>query len=409
METRLFRHAAFTRFWVGDIASTLANQMLVIAVGWQIYDITNSALSLGLVGLAHFGAQLLFTLPAGHVADRYDRRRVAMLCQWIQCAAALTLATGNYAGWINSELIYACVALSGMAQTFQNPAMRALLPSLVGVELLQRCIAFHAAAKKTAVIVGPALGGVVYWWGASAVYIGSAACFALAGIIIILIHSTFDRRAHEPATLRYVFGGLHYIFGKPVILGAISLDLFATLLGGAVALLPIYARDILQTGPLGLGLLRSAPAAGGVLASLYLVRWPLTHSVGKILFLSVAAFGVTTVVFGLSTWLPVSLLALALMGAADMVSAVIRMSLVQLETPVEMRGRVSAVHSLFTGTSNHLGQFESGLTAVWWGTVPAVVVGGIGTLLVVGLWMRWFPDLIKRQVLAGQRESPKIF
>ena len=202
-----------------------------------------------------------------------------------------------------------------------------------------------------------------------------------------------------PSALHYVFGGLQYIFGKPIILGAITLDLFATLLGGAVALLPIYARDILQAGPLGLGLLRCAPAVGAVLSSLYLVRSPLTHSVGKILFISVATFGVTTVVFGLSTWLPLSLLALAIMGAADMVSAVIRMTLVQLETPAEMRGRVSAVHSLFTGTSNHLGQFESGITAAWWGTVPAVVVGGIGTLLVVGLWLRWFPDLIKREAV----------
>ncbi len=404
MQTSLFRHAAFTRFWVGDIASTLANQMLVLAVGWQIYDITNSALSLGLVGLAHFGAQLLFTLPAGHVADRYERRQVAMICQWIQCAAALTLAAANYGGWINAEIIYAGVGLTGMAQTFQNPALRSLLPSLVGVELLQRCIAFHAAAKKTAIIVGPALGGVIYLWGASAVYIGSAAFFALAAAIILCIHSSFERRDHEPATVRSVFGGLHYILGKPIILGAISLDLFATLLGGAVALLPIYARDILQTGPLGLGLLRSAPALGGVLASLYLVRSPLTHSVGKILFISVATFGVTTVVFGLSTWLPLSLLALAIMGAADMVSAVIRLTLVQLETPAEMRGRVSAVHSLFTGTSNHLGQFESGVTAAWWGTVPAVVVGGIGTLVVVGLWMRWFPDLIKRQTIVQQRQ-----
>lgn len=405
MNTSLFRHAAFTRFWIGDIASVLGNQMLVLAVGWQIYDITNSALSLGLVGLAHFGAQFLFTLPAGHAADRYDRRHVAMICQWLQCITAILLAAANFGGWISAEIIYASVTLTGIAQTFQNPAMRSLLPSLVGEELLPRCIAFHAAAKKTAIIIGPALGGVMYWWGSSAVYVVSAACYALAGVIIILIHSTFVRRPHEPVTLQYVFGGLHYIFNKPIILGAISLDLFAMLLGGAVALLPIYARDILQTGPLGLGLLRSAPAAGAVLASLYLVRSPMTRSVGKILFVSVAVFGVTTIVFGLSTWLPLSLLALAIMGMADMVSVVIRSSLVQLETPVEMRGRVSAVHSLFTGTSNHLGQFESGITAAWWGTAPAVVVGGVGTLVVVGLWVRWFPDLMKREALAARREG----
>lgn len=404
MQTSLFRHPVFTRFWVGDIASVLANQMLVLAVGWQIYDITNSAMSLGLVGLAHFGAQFLCTLPAGHIADRYDRRHVAALCQLIQCAVALMLAASNFTGSISEEMIYVSVVITGVAQTFQNPAMRSLLPSLVGGALLPRCIAFHAAAKKIAIIVGPALGGVVYLWGTSTVYFSSAACYAMAGGIILYIHSTFVRRTNEPATLQYVFGGLHFIFGKPIILGAISLDLFATLLGGAVALLPIYARDILHTGPLGLGLLRSAPAAGAVLASLYLVRWPLTHSVGRILFTSVTVFGITTIVFGLSTWLLLSLFALAIMGMADMVSVVIRSSLVQLETPEHMRGRVSAVHSLFTGTANHLGQFESGVTAAWWGTVPSVVIGGIGTLLVAGLWLRWFPDLIKREVLAVRRE-----
>jgi hypothetical protein len=314
------------------------------------------------------------------------------------------LALGNYGGWINSEIIYASVVLTGTAQTYQNPALRSLLPSLVGMELLPRCIAFHGAVKKAAVIAGPALGGLIYLWGATAVYIASAVAFASAGAIIVCIRATRVRRHQEADTLRYMFGGLHYIFGKPIILGAITLDLFATLLGGAVALLPIYARDILQTGPLGLGLLRSAPALGAVLASIYLVRAPLTHSVGKVLFVSVAAFGVCTVVFGLSAWLPLSLLALTIMGLADMVSVVIRTSLVQLETPDEMRGRVSAVHSLFTGTANHLGQFESGITAAWWGTVPAVVAGGIGTLLVVALWLRWFPDLVKRETIATRRE-----
>lgn len=404
MQPSLLRHAAFTRFWVGDIASTLANQMLVLAVGWQIYEITNSALSLGLVGLAHFGAQLLFTLPAGHCADRYDRRRVATLCQIVQGMAATALAAANLGGWISSELIYACAVLTGTAQTFQNPALRSLLPSLVGVVLLPRCIAFHGAVKKAAVIAGPALGGLVYLWGAGPVYWTGAAAFALAGTIILAIPATGARHHHEPASLQYMLGGLHYIIGKPIILGAITLDLFATLLGGAVALLPIYARDILQTGPLGLGLLRSAPAVGAVLASLYLVRSPLTRGVGKILFAAVATFGICTVVFGLSTWLPLSLLALTVMGMADMVSVVIRTSLVQLETPDEMRGRVSAVHSLFTGTSNQLGQFESGITAAWWGAMPAVVAGGIGTLAIVGLWLRWFPDLLRREALTTRGE-----
>ena len=395
----LLRHAVFTRYWVGDIASVVANQMMVLAVGWQIYDITHSAMSLGLVGLAHFGAQFLCTLPAGHFADRQDRRIVALICQLVQCATALLLAAAHLQGWLGSTLIYACVALSATAQTFQNPAMRSLLPALVGLEHLPRCITFHAAVKKAAIIAGPALGGAIYLIGPTAVYVSAAATFLLAGAIMIGIRITYSPRVREPASLAYVLGGLHYIFKQPILLGAITLDLFATLLGGAVALLPIYAKDILATGPVGLGLMRSAPALGAVLASLWLVRHPLKRGVGKTLFWSVAGFGAATVVFGFSTWLPLSLLALALMGVADMVSVVIRSSLVQLETPDEMRGRVSAVHSLFTGTANHLGQFESGVTAAWWGTVPAVVVGGLGTLAVVGLWLRWFPQLLKRDSL----------
>ena len=399
-QVSLFRHAVFTRYWVGDIASVLANQMLILALGWQIYDLTSSAMSLGLVGLAHFGAQCVFTLPAGHIADRHDRRRVALVSQLVQGAVALVLATANLGGWINAGVIYACVFAAAIGQTFQNPAMRSLLPSLVGIELLPRCIAFHAAAKKAAIIVGPALGGAIYLAGASTTYTTSAATFMVAGSLILCIRSTHVPRAYEPANWTYVLGGLRYIFRNPILAGAITLDLFATLLGGAVALLPIYARDILNTGPVGLGLLRSAPALGAVLASLWLIRFPLTHSVGKILFASFAAFGITTIVFGYSTWLPLSLLALTLMGMADMVSVVIRSSLVQLETPDDMRGRVSAVHSLFTGTANHLGQFESGVTAAWWGTVPAVIVGGVGTLVVVGVWTQLFPALVKRDTLA---------
>jgi MFS family permease len=393
------RHAIFTRYWVGDIVSVIANQMLVLALGWQVYDLTHSAMALGLVGLAHFGAQFVFTLPAGHAADTYDRRTIACICQLAQCAVAGTLAAAQLGGWLSAEIIYACVFASAIAQTFQNPALRSLLPSLVGVEQLPRCIAFHAAVKKAAIIAGPALGGAVYLAGAHVVYLAGTAVFLAAGAILLTLPPRQAPRAREPVTLNHVLGGLRYIVRNPVLAGAITLDLFATLLGGAVALLPIYARDILDTGPVGLGLMRSAPAVGAVLASLWLVRHPLKRGVGRTLFWSVAGFGAATVVFGLSTWLPLSLLALTLMGMADMVSVVIRSSLVQLETPDEMRGRVSAVHSLFTGTANHLGQFESGVTAAWWGTVPAVVVGGLGTLAVVGLWMRLFPALVKRNAL----------
>ena len=279
----LLRHAAFTRYWVGDIASTLANQMVVLAVGWQIYDITQSAMSLGLVGLAHFGAQLLCTLPSGHVADRHDRRVVAFLCQLVQCASAALLATAYVNGWLNAQhgsaLIYTCVALSAAAQTFQNPAMRSLLPSLVGESLLARSIAFHAGAKKAAIIVGPALGGAIYLLGPAAVYSSAALMFIVAGVIMSGMPAIVASRAREPATLGYVLGGLRYIVKNPILFGAITLDMFATLLGGAVALLPIYAKDILGTGPMGLGLMRSAPALGAVLASLWLVRRPLKRNV----------------------------------------------------------------------------------------------------------------------------------
>ncbi|MEI8034283.1 MAG: MFS transporter [Betaproteobacteria bacterium] len=399
----MLKNSAFSRYWIGDTTSVLANQMLVLAFGWQIYDLTQSALSLGFIGLAHFGAQFLLTLPAGHWADRYNRQRIAVACQLIQAFAALLLAFANYGGWINTPLIYLCAVLSGASQTFQNPALRSLLPDLVGEAQLARCIAFHGAVKKGAVILGPALGGVLYLWGASAVYAISAIAYLLATVIFSYIPATKSRPHDAPATLQYVFGGLHYITNHPIILGAISLDLFATLLGGAVALLPIYARDILHAGPIGLGLLRSAPAIGAVLASLYLSYFPLKNSIGKILFLCVSVFGLTTIIFGLSTSLTLSLISLLIMGAADMISVVIRSTLVQLETPPSMRGRVSAVHSLFTGTSNQLGQFESGITAAWWGTVPSVVIGGIGTLAIVGIWLVRFPTLVKREQLYEPR------
>jgi MFS family permease len=399
LESDLFAHRPFRRYWLGETASTLAWQMLVVALGWQMYELTGSALSLGLIGLVQFLSQLLFTLVAGYAADRHDRRYIAFICQLVQCALAATLASGSYAGWLSSGALYACAFLLGSAQAFQSPTMRALLPALVGREVLAKSIAWSSAAKKAAVIIGPALGGVIYLLDASVVYGTSALAFAAAGAFLSTIRVPFKAPDPEPVTLKAIFGGLAYMRRHPVLLGAISLDLFATLLGGATALLPIYARDILDTGPWGLGLLRAAPAVGAVLVSAYLVRSPFRRGVGRIMFVSVAMFGAATIVFGLSRSLPLSLAALVLMGASDMISVVIRLSLVQLETPDEMRGRVSAVNSLCTGTSNHLGQFRSGVTADWFGTVASVVIGGIGTLLVVALWMRWFPVLSRRQSL----------
>ncbi len=373
--------------------------MLVVAVGWQMYELTDSALALGLIGLVQFLSQLLFTLVAGYAADRYNRRYIAIACQLVQCALAVALAAASRGGWASSGFLYGCAFLLGTAQAFQSPTLRALLPALVAREVLARSIAWTSAVKKAAVIAGPALGGVIYLVDASVVYGTSAACFAIAAALLAGIFVPFRTADPEPVTLKSIFGGIAYMSRHPVLLGAITLDLFATLLGGATALLPIYAKDILDTGPWGLGLLRAAPAVGAVLVSVYLMRSPFRQDVGRIMFASVAVFGVATIVFGVSRALPLSLAALVVMGASDMVSVVIRLTLVQLETPDEMRGRVSAVNSLCTGTSNHLGQFRSGVTADWFGVVPSVVIGGIGTLLIVALWMRWFPGLARRQSL----------
>lgn len=399
MRLPLAGNPAFTRLWTAETATVLAYQMLVVAIGWQIYELTDSALDLGLVGLAHFCAQVLFSLPAGHVADRHERRRVVLICQLLQTAVAIGLALGSHAGWLSSSFIYASAFAIGTATTFQSPALRSMLPGLVGDVVLPRAIAWSATMKKTAVILGPALGGALYLFGAQIVYGASALSFIVAGAVINGIRRRRSALRREPVTMRSILSGFAYIRAQPVVLGAISLDLFATLLGGVTALLPIYARDILETGPEGLGLLRAAPAVGAVLASGYLARSPLTRGVGCIMFVSVAIFGTATIVFGVSRSLPLSLAALVVLGSADMVSVVIRTSLIQLETPDAMRGRVSAVNSLFTGTSNQLGQFEAGLMATLIGTVPAVVVGGIGTLLIVAIWMRLFPSLARRQVL----------
>ena len=377
--------------------------MLVLALAWQTYDLTDSALSLGLIGLAQFGPQFLFTLPGGHVADRYDRRRVALVAQGVQLAVAIALAIASVLGRLDTTLIYAGSFLMGTALAFQNPSLRSLLPGLVERTELPKCIAWSGATRKMAVIAGPALGGVVYLFGATYVYATCALFFIVAGVLLISVRMPFTVRSHEPVTLATMFGGITYIRQNRVVFGAISLDLFATLLGGVTALLPIYARDILETGPSGLGILRAAPAVGAMVVSIALMRMPVMRHVGRTMFLCVGVFGVATIVFGLSRSFALSVAALAVLGAADMISVVIRSSLIQLETPDEMRGRVTAVNSLFTSTSNQLGQFESGVAAAIFGTVPAVVIGGVGTLVIAGLWMRLFPVLYQRDTLTQRR------
>ncbi|HEX2824862.1 MAG TPA: MFS transporter [Burkholderiales bacterium] len=395
------KRPAFTRFWIGETATVLAYQMLVVAVGWQTYDLTQSALALGLIGLFHFSTQFTLLLPAGHFADRHDRRRIALGAQLVQLAVAAVYTGANLSGTMSTAFIYGGSLFIGAAQAFQNPSIRSMLPTLVERRELPQCIAWSGATRKMAVIAGPALGGLIYLAGPAYVYGTAAVFFVIAGMLLVSVKMPHAVRPHEPATLKTLFGGISYIRSNPVVLGAISLDLFATLLGGATALLPIYARDILATGPSGLGVLRAAPAIGAIVVSAVLVRAPLSRHVGRVMFTCVAVFGVGTVVFGLSSSFALSVTALGVLGAADMISVVIRTSLIQLETPDHMRGRVSSVNSMFTSTSNQLGQFESGVVAALVGTVPSVVIGGVGTLIVAAVWMKLFPALYQRDQMTS--------
>lgn len=395
--------STFQRFVSGQTATYLSYHMLSVVIGWQAYDLTGSPLVLGLVGLMQFLPQFLLTLAAGHVADSHDRRRITASCQIIGALLSALLSLGSLAGIMNEHVILAAACLVGAARAFEYPTMQALLPTLVEAGELPKCLAVSAGMRQLGVILGPALGGALYIAGPGTAY-AVCACFSLlAATAMLSIRSKSAEPRREPVSWRSVLEGLTYIRSRPEILGAISLDLFSVLLGGATALLPVFARDILAIGPWGLGLLRSAPAAGAVAMSIFLARHPLKRRVGRTMFLAVATFGLATVVFGLSRSFALSLAALIALGMADMVSVVVRSSLIQLETPNDKRGRVSAVNAVFIGTSNQLGEFESGLTAAWFGVVPAVVLGGVGTLLVVVLWMRLFPALLRRETLAARR------
>jgi MFS family permease len=391
----LLRHRPFTLFWLARTTTSAAYQMLAVAVGWQIYDLTRRPFDLGLIGLVQFLPSLALSLLVGQVADRYDRRLIVRFCQLVEGLAALALAAGSVSGRLGTESIFALVFLVGAARAFEAPTLAALLPNLVPAALFPRAAALSGSANQTAVIVGPAIGGLLYAFGPAATYGVSCALFLAASLLVSLISSAAAPLRREPLSLASLFAGIAFIRNRQAVLGAISLDLFAVLFGGATALLPIYARDILVTGPWGLGLLRSAPAVGALSLSVILAHFPLQRRVGRTLFAAVLVFGSATVVFAVSTWFPLSLVALSLLGASDMISVVIRSSLVQLQTPDEMRGRVSAVNSIFVGTSNQLGEFESGLTAAWFGVVPAVLLGGIATILVVPVCLRLFPALYR--------------
>lgn len=392
-------HRNFAFFLCVRATSYMAFQMLAVAVGWQIYAITSSAMYLGLVGLAQFLPMFLLTLVVGHVADRYDRRNIARICQAIEGSAVAILALASFSGWQSKETILLLIFIVGAARAFEGPTLHALLPGLIPVQILPQAAAWSSSAMQTATIVGPAIGGFLYAAGPTIVYLITGIAFFSASLFLSLIKVERPSVNHEPVSIRLLFAGIDFIWSHKEILGAISLDLFAVLLGGATALLPIYARDILATGPWGLGLLRSAPAIGALMMSLYLARHPLRLAVGRSMFRAVAVFGAATIIFAISTSFILSLAMLALLGASDVVSVVIRQSLVQIRTPDEMRGRVSAVNSMFIGTSNQLGEFESGMTAALFGTVPAALIGGIGTILVVVLWLRFFPQLAAVETL----------
>lgn len=390
----VLKHPSFCWFWAARVASTIALQMQIVAVGWQIYQMTGRAFDLGMVGLVQFIPSIFLVFIVGHVADRHDRRRIAMGCALLEGLCAMTLALGSHGGWLTKEVVFSVVFMIGVARAFSMPTTQALVPALVPSGLLPRAVAAFASATQSAIIVGPALGGFIYIAGPGAVYTCSCVLFFLSGLFIWRVRVERPVVAKEPVSFKTLFAGIAFIRSRPAVLGAISLDLFAVLLGGATALLPIYAHDILHADSVGLGLLRSAPAIGALSIGLFLARRPLKKRVGRTMFFAVGLFGVATLVFALSHWFVLSLLALVVLGASDMISVVVRSSFVQLQTPDAMRGRVGAVNSVFIGTSNQLGEFESGVTAAWLGAVPAVVIGGIGTLLVVLLWMRLFPELL---------------
>ena len=395
----LLRDADFRRYALSRVTGAAGGQMLMVALGWQMYDLTGSAWDLGLVGLAQFVPALLLALPAGAHVDRSDRRRVLAAVLALQWLVAVLLATATAAGWMGRGGLLAVSVLLGALRAWQMPASQALLPLLVPLQQLPRALALSASALQGAIIAGPAVAGFAYVGGATAVYGLAALAHLVAAGCIWRLRVREAARIHEPATLTTLLAGLRFIGQRPLVLGAISLDLFAVLLGGAVALLPIFARDILQCGPSCLGLLRSAPAVGALGMSLALARWPVQRRSGVWLLGAVAVFGGSMIVFGLSTSVVWSLFALVVSGAADMVSVVIRQTLVQLATPDEMRGRVSAVNSVFIGASNQLGEFESGATAAWLGPVASVVWGGIGTIGVVLLWVLLFPALARHDRL----------
>jgi MFS family permease len=392
----LLKHPSFLFFLLCRSLSRFSGQVGAVAIGWQMYELTGSAFDLGMVGLVQFLPTALLIFVAGRVADRYERKRVVQFCLLAEALTALFLALGSHGGWLTDVHLFIATAVLGTAGAFENPAVAALLPVIAPQGALQRATAMSSGAAQVATITGPALGGIAYGVAPSLAYATMVLFALMAAIFTGAISVTQATVAKDAASSDDLFAGVKFVRDNPAILGTISLDLFAVLFGGVVALLPIYARDILETGPSGLGLLRAAPAIGALIMTIILARQSMTRRVGIRMFQAVIVFGAATTMFALSHWMWLSVLALAILGAADTVSVVIRFALVQLATPNDMRGRVGAVNFLFINASNQLGQFESGVTAALFGVVPAAVLGGLGTIAIALLWMKLFPAL--RQV-----------
>ncbi|RWY83594.1 MFS transporter [Rhizobium leguminosarum] len=388
-----FRHSSYTRFFFARFLLSFSQQIVSVAVGWQMYDQTGSAIYLGLIGLVQFLPSLLLILVTGSVADRYNRRAIAALCSLVSALCTLALLVMTLMGSFTPLPVFAVLLIFGIERAFMSPAVQSLAPNLVPEQALSNAIAWNSSSWQLAAITGPVLGGLLYGVSAPTAYTVAVIFSVLGAALLYMIPKPVQKTTGETKSWAMILGGFSFIRAEKVVLGAISLDLFAVLLGGATALMPIFARDILTLGPWGLGLLRAAPGLGAIVMAIFLAAYPLRHRAGIYMFIGVALFGVGTIIFGISTNTEVSIAALALMGAADMVSVYVRESLIALWTPDQLRGRVNAVNMVFVGASNELGEFRAGTMAALFGAVPAVVIGGIGTLVVAAIWASSFPKL----------------
>ena len=402
-----FRHPSYTRFFFARFLLSFSQQIVSVAVGWQMYDQTGSAIYLGLIGLVQFLPSLVLILVTGSVADRHNRRVIAAICSLVSALCTLALLLMTITGTFSPLPVFAVLLVFGIERAFMSPAVQSLAPNLVPPQDLSNAIAWNSSSWQLAAITGPVLGGLLYGVSPHAAYTVAVVFAALGAALLYMIPKPPQKTTGEAKSWDMILGGFRFIRVEKVVLGAISLDLFAVLLGGATALMPIFARDILTLGPWGLGLLRSAPGVGAIAMAIFLAAYPLKHSAGIAMFIGVALFGIGTIVFGFSSSTELSIAALAIMGAADMISVYVRESLIALWTPDELRGRVNAVNMVFVGASNELGEFRAGTMASIFGAVPAVVIGGIGTLAVAAIWATSFPKLRRIDTLAApERREP---